>query len=276
MGWAMTTAERLDAYLARIGCQPPAAPTLAALRSLHAAHVASIPFENLDVQMGRGVRLELDVIHDKFVTALRGGYCYEQNSLFADMLRTMGFDVRLCEARVRLGSPVLRARTHAVLAVLADGQEWLCDVGFGSDGLREPIALDGTPSYQEPWMYRVVHEGRASVLQSERAGAWVDLYALSLDGCHPVDYEMANWFTSTHPESRFVRSLTAQRILPHERRTLRDLTLTVTTTEGEHVTEIERGDLLLTLRELFGIELPEGTAFAALDRSAPRAGTATG
>lgn len=263
----MTTAARLDAYLTRIGRESPTAPTLAALRDLHAAHVASIPFENLDVQMGRGVCLELDAIHDKLVNARRGGYCYEQNSLFADVLRTVGFAVRLCEARVRLGSPALRARTHAVLAVECEGQEWLCDVGFGSEGLREPIALDGTPSYQEPWAYRVVPEGRAYVLQSERAGEWVDLYALSLDGCHPVDYEMANWFTSTHPESRFVRSLTAQRILPHERRTLRDLTLTVTSKAGERVTDIERRDLLPTLRELFGIELPTDASFAALDRA---------
>lgn len=255
----------LDAYLRRVGLDRPDRPSLDALRRLHAAHVAAIPFENLDVQMGRPIRIEIGVIEAKLVTARRGGYCYEQNTLFSEVLRTLGFDVRLCEARVRLGSAVPRPRTHAVLAVTIEGRPWLCDVGFGCDGLMEPLPFDGRTLDQEPWSYRLVPEGNVLVLQRHRSHAWDPLYALSPEGCLAVDYEMANWYTSTFPESRFVLSLTAQRTLPRERRALRNLTYTVVTADGELTRELRRDELVPLLREAFDIELPPDARFRALD-----------
>jgi N-hydroxyarylamine O-acetyltransferase len=227
--------------------------------------VSSIPFENIDVQLGRPIRIDIESVFAKLVAGRRGGYCYEQNTLFCHVLRAQGFEVRTCEARVRLGSPAIRARTHAVLVVTAESQHWLCDVGFGSDGLMEPLPLDGRVTEQHPWRYRVAPEGPALVLQSERGGEWMDLYALSVAGCLPVDYEMANWFTSTFPESRFVQTLTAQRTLPRERRTLRNLSYSVTTGEGVTTRDIERADLLAVLRDGFDLDLPAGSRFRALD-----------
>lgn len=265
----MTTTLDLDAYFARVASEPPAAPSLDALRRLHAAHVASIPFENLDVQLGRPIRIDIESVFAKLVTRRRGGYCYEQNTLFCHVLRAVGFEVRTCEARVRLGSPTIRARTHAALVVTAESQHWLCDVGFGSDGLMEPLALDGRVAEQHPWRYRLAPEGPALVLQRERDGEWMDLYALSVAGCLPVDYEMANWFTSTFPESRFVQTLTAQRTLPRERRTLRNLSYSVATSEGVTTRDIERGDLLALLHDAFDLDLPAESRFRALDVLAP-------
>lgn len=256
----------LDAYLSRIGCERPSSPSVETLRHLHAAHVGTIPFENLDIQMGQPIRLDMDSIQAKLVDQRRGGYCFEQNTLFCHMLRAMGFDVLMCEARVRLGSAITRARTHAVLVVGAEDQRWLCDVGFGGEGLLEPLALEGDAVRQHPWRYRLVPEGRLLVLQSARGDEWLDLYAMTTDGCHPADYEMANWYTSTHPESRFVQSLTAQRSLPHERRVLRNLTYTVFTGEGATVRDLHRTEIVPLLREEFGLDVPADATFIAIDK----------
>ena len=103
----------LDTYLKRIGLAGPAgAPTLETLRRLHTAHVAAIPFENLDILLGRGVSLDAGRLRDKLIDQRRGGYCFEQNTLFQDVLREIGFTILPMEARVRTGAAALRpART---------------------------------------------------------------------------------------------------------------------------------------------------------------------
>jgi N-hydroxyarylamine O-acetyltransferase len=82
-----------DAYLSRIGYRGPLAADTATLRALHLAHATHIPFENLDIQMGLPIRLDLDSLQDKLVRRRRGGYCFEQNSLLQAVLRSAGFEV---------------------------------------------------------------------------------------------------------------------------------------------------------------------------------------
>src|SRR5262249_26883142 len=126
----------LDAYLARIGYAGPRAPTAEGLHDVHAAHALAIPFENLDILLGRGVSLDPARLAAKLVDARRGGYCFEHNSLIAAALRELGFIVEILGARVRMGPPRpnLPPRTHCLLRVTIDGAPWLADVGFGGDG----------------------------------------------------------------------------------------------------------------------------------------------
>src|SRR5512133_627288 len=170
----------LGAYLRRIGFSGEVRSDLTTLRALHQAHVSTIPFENLDVQMGLPIRLDLDSVQAKLVRRRRGGYCFEQNSLFLAVLRQVGFDVLPCEARVRRGATTLLPRTHMLLLVRLEDQRWLCDVGFGGDGPLHPVLLDGQAHAQFLGEFRVVEEAdgeRLNVLQSLRNGVWVDLYA---------------------------------------------------------------------------------------------------
>lgn len=221
-------ADRFDlaAYLARLGlaaAEPPPA-TLATLRRLHVAHLGAIPFENLDVRLGRGVRLDLASLQAKLVRGRRGGYCFEQNALFAAALRALGFEVATLEARVRpAGVTVVLPRTHMVLRVVADGRDWLADVGFGGDGPLLPVPLDGEPIDAGDGVYRVVREDEETLVLRRRSadGSWIDDYSFGLAPALPVDYEVANHFTSTHPSSPFVNTLTAQRVTPESRRVLR-------------------------------------------------------
>src|SRR5262249_5473011 len=146
------------------------------------------------------------------------GYCFEQNLLFAAALRELGYAVTTLAARVRYGAQGVRPRTHMLLAVRVDDADWLADVGFGGDGLLLPVPLaDGAESRQFAWPYRLVAEAGLWVLQSRRGDGWLDLYAFTPEPHHLVDYEVANWFTSTHPQSHFTRTLTAQRPTPEAR-----------------------------------------------------------
>lgn len=261
----------LAAYLQRVALGATPRADLATLTALHRAHVDAIPFENLEIQMGGAVRLEPEVLQAKMVARRRGGYCFEQNALFAMALRAVGFDPRTCEARVRQGAAgVIRPRTHMILIVPLEERSWLVDVGFGGDGLCEPLALDGAPCTQAGWTYRVTEEGGLRVLQVERTHAWEDLYAFTPDPVYPVDYVMANWFTSTFPTSPFVTSLTAQRTTGDERRFLRNLTFTIACGERRESREIAREALGPLLRDAFGLDVPRDARFRALDDSARR------
>src|SRR5262245_13785792 len=196
----------LDADRHRIGYTGPLTPTRETLAGLHLAHATHIPFENLDILLGRPIRLDLEALQAKLVRGRRGGYCFEQNTLFAAALERIGFRVTTLAARVRFGSTRVLPRTHMLLKVDLDDGPRLADVGFGGEGLLRPIPMEpGRESSQFNRSYRIVEEGQALVLQSLRPEGWFDLYVFTLEPSLPVDYEMSNHFTSTYPESIFRR-----------------------------------------------------------------------
>ena len=256
----------LQAYLARVGYRGPVAATRAALVELHRAHAATIPFENLDIQMGRPIRIDLASVQAKLVAQRRGGYCFEQNTLFRAALEAFGFEPLRREARVRFGAPVLLPRTHGVHTLLCEGREWLVDVGFGGEGILEPIPMDGEEVEQFGLRYRVAEEGPRRVLQRLRPEGWFDLYAIEPEPVEAIDWEMGNHFTSTFPESRFVLTLTAQRPTPEARHSLRGATYTCLREGVETARELRtHGELMALLRGTFGLDLPEEVRFRALD-----------
>jgi len=256
----------LGAYLRRIGFAGETRPDLATLQALHLAHATTIPFENLDIQMGLPIRLDLASLQDKLVRRRRGGYCFEQNSLFLAALQAAGFEAIPCEARVRLGATEPLPRTHMLLLVRLEGLHWLVDVGFGGEGLLHPILLDGRPQAQFLNTYRVVDEAEGlKVLQSIHGGAWEDLYAFRAEARFPVDFELANHYTSTHPGSRFVKTLTAQLAGTSVRRILRNLAYAEIRGEDVEGRELAPDEVIPTLRNVFGLDVPEGARFRAFE-----------
>jgi N-hydroxyarylamine O-acetyltransferase len=255
----------LDAYLGRIGLKARPAADLAGLRALHFAHASTIPFENLDIQMGLPIRLDLDSLQAKLVQLRRGGYCFEHGTLFLAVLKAVGFDVIPCEARVRMGATVVPPRTHMLVLTRLEGITWLCDVGFGGEGLLHPVTMDGEAHVQFLNTYRVVEEGGLRVLQSFHHGAWEDLYAFVPEVRFPIDFEVGNHYTSTHPESRFIKTLTAQLPGPGVRRILRNRAYAELRGDQAEGRELAPEEVVSTLREAFGIEVPEGARFRALE-----------
>jgi N-hydroxyarylamine O-acetyltransferase len=256
----------LDAYLERIDYRGASEATLATLQAVQRSHLASIPFENIDVRLGRPIGLDLETLQAKLVAGGRGGYCFEQNSLFAAALGTLGFEVSTLEARVRPpGATATLARTHMVLHLTVDGQDWIADVGFGADGPLVPVPLDGTVSEQSDDVYRIEREEESTcVLRRSWRGTWRDLYAFTLNPALPVDFEMANYFTSTHPESSFVRTLTVQRSGREQRQILRGRIYTVRRGTRETEREISASELPALLENEFGLVIPSDEAVRAL------------
>jgi N-hydroxyarylamine O-acetyltransferase len=255
----------LNAYFERIGYTGAPRPDLETLRALQFHHTTSVPFENLDVQMGRRIRLDLDHLQQKIVAGRRGGYCFEQNTLFQAVLREIGFDVEPFEAQVRVARPD-GPRTHMLLHVRLDGRSWISDVGFGNSAPLEPLLLSAQVQAQFGQRYRIARAGRDRVLQWWRKGAWMDFYAFVSYPRVPADFEMASWYTSTYDESGFVQAVVVQLLQPEERYVLRNLIYQVW--RGESVAEervIDRAELVPLLRERFGLDVPDDARFRALD-----------
>jgi N-hydroxyarylamine O-acetyltransferase len=260
----MTGEFDLDSYLRRIEHRGGREPTLATLQALHLAHVTHIPFENLDILLGQPIRIDLGSLQTKLVANRRGGYCFEQNTLFAAVLGALGFEVTLLAARVRFGATRVLPRTHMVLKVGGRDGDWLADVGFGAAGLLFPLRFaERSAGRQFDWTYRLAEEAGQWVLRSLRDGAWTDLYAFTLEPQLPVDFEVANHYVSTHPQSRFVQTLTAQRVLPEERRTLVNDELSIERASGVERRGLSGDDaeLLALLAAAFDLHFPAGTRF---------------
>jgi N-hydroxyarylamine O-acetyltransferase len=275
--------ERLDvpAYLDRIGYEGPLQPTSDVLRALHRAHADTIPFENLDIVLGNGVDLDIDRLQEKMIHRSRGGYCYEHNLLFAALLERLGFAVTRYVGRVRMGSDEVRPRSHMMLRVDIDGRPWLADVGFGGEGLLEPVAYDDPrPSRQDGWTYRLVTaDDGTRILQSRHSDGWFDLYGFAEEPQRFVDYVSYNWFTSTHGSSPFTRGIVVQRTGSVTRRTLTRLVLTTNGPDGAtERREVPAGAVAATLRSEFGIVLDAdeatrlGAAIGELHRRASEGG----
>lgn len=202
----------LDAYFRRIDYVGSTEPSLATLTALQRAHGGRIPFENLDVLLGRPIRLEAEVLQDKLVRRRRGGYCFEQNSLFLHVLRALGFEATVLAARVLYRRPpdVLTPRTHMLLRVQLGEGPHLVDVGFGGATPTVPLVVVADREQVTPLEpFRLVEVGSDLALQVRSDGNWTTLYRFAQEAQHPVDLELPNWFVATHPDSFFVSHLMA-------------------------------------------------------------------
>jgi N-hydroxyarylamine O-acetyltransferase len=245
------SAMDLNAYLARLGLAPPLSPTLDTLRRVHVAHLAAFPFHNLTIQRRGVVRVDVDSVAQKFLGIDGGGYCFEQNTLLAAALRDLGFSVTTFLGRV--GEHSLN---HMLLRIDIDGSPWLADVGFGGEGPLEPIPLqNGMRVTQDGIDFSLRFEAHHWTLTMHYGGVTEDLYRFSEIPFTPDDIEMANYFTSTHPESIFRRTLTIQRVTAEERLILRPKVITRYRNGVRTDTPIEPAQIRHFARELFGVDL---------------------
>ena len=245
---------RLEEYLKRIGVKPPLPPDLDTLRRLHIAHLAAFLFDNLQIQRHGVVRVDVASIEEKFLTGTTGGYCFEQNTLFAAVLRELGFDVSTLLGRV--GSPARRSLNHMVLLVRIAGERWLADVGFGAEGPLEPLQLrEGLRQDQNGIVYTLRRDEHYWTLSMEAGGVTQEMYEFG-DAPHTAgDVEMANYYTSSHPDSIFRKTLTIQRTTAEERLILRPTMVTSYRNGVRTDTKIDPSQLRAKARELFGVEL---------------------
>jgi N-hydroxyarylamine O-acetyltransferase len=256
----------LDAYFTRIAYSGPREVSLATLTAIHEHHARAIPYENLDVLLGRPISLELAAIERKLVHERRGGYCFEQNALLRDVLRALGFHVTQLIARVRWQVPanVTTALTHMVLLVEVGDRLMLADVGFGSRSLVAPLALEfdiAQAGSIEP--RRLIRRDGLVIHQTLHEEAWTDVYQFSLEPTPSIDFELGNWFTSTHPQSRFKQNLALARAGHDCRYALLNRDFVIRHVDGrtEKRSLTTPDELLVILAEHFGLHFPPGTRF---------------
>lgn len=256
----------LDAYFARLGYTGPRDATPATLIAIHEHHARAIPYENLDVLLGRPIRLDPAAIAQKLIHDHRGGYCFEQNQLFRDVLHALGFRVHVHLARVRWQIPadVVTPLTHVLLRVDFGGRALLADVGFGSRSFIRPLEFTFEHAQAgsiEP--RRLLQRGPLIVHQSYQDNAWADVYHFTLDETPAIDCELGNWFTSTHPQSRFKQNLVLARAGHACRYALLNRDFAIRHADGrvEHRVLQDPAELLAVLAEYFDLHFPAGTHF---------------
>lgn len=245
----------LDTYLRRIGHTGPVAADTATLHALMRAQLFTVPFENLDVQAGKIVSLVPEDIAGKLLGGGRGGYCYEVNGLFAMALQALGIAYRFVAARPMF-YPARRPRTHMALVAEVEGRQWLCDLGFGSYGIRAPMALDvlDTDVGQDCDSFRLGLDAQGEyLLQARVDGAWANQYAFNLSPQEWVDFAPANYLNSTHPDAIFVQKRVVVLHQPAGRLILVGDLLKTVTTRGTQQRQLADGEAEAVLGELFGL-----------------------
>lgn len=215
----MTASFDLDAYLARIATKAPPAADADGLAAVQRGHRLTIPFENLDVTLGRGISLDPAHVFDKLVHRRRGGYCFEQNSLFLRALHALGFEARPLLARVRLmATEEMPPRTHTLNLVRIDGQDWIADAGFGGSYTPPiPLADGSTAIAPDGAAFRLSRDERHGWMlerQGEPGADWHPQYSFMLDEVSPADLEMSNHWTATRPDTRFTTLTIVSLCLP--------------------------------------------------------------
>lgn len=270
--WPLTAAMDVGRYLERIGADWPtaASPTLDRLATLQQRHLLSVPFENLDIVAGRPITLDRGAFFEKVVGRGRGGFCYELNGLFAWLLDTLGFDVRLVEGRVLEDHGFTPRFAHAAVLVDigADGPPasrdgwYLADVGFGRFA-RQPLPLTGEPRSDVGGTYRVRALGDGGFEARRRPpagdgvepGDWTVAYQFTPDARDLGDFEEGLAWNLNSPDSAFTGRVLCTQATESGRVTLSTRGLTVTE-DGEKTTrEVIPDERAAVLDETFGLDV---------------------
>jgi N-hydroxyarylamine O-acetyltransferase len=249
------TGDQVTAYLSRIGAARPGRPDAEALRDLHLRHLRAVPFENLSIHLGEPVVLEPDALHDKVVGRARGGFCYELNGLFAELLGALGFRVTRLAGRVHGEAGFGPLFDHLALRVAdADGAEWLVDVGFGRH-TDLPLRFElGADQHDPTGGYRLDVRPESGDVVVSREGA--PQYLVELRPRTLADFEVACWWQQTSPKSHFTQNALCSLRTRTGRLTVSGRTLVESDDSGARTErELTDDQILKVYAELFGIVL---------------------
>lgn len=250
----------LSAYLQRINYTGPGKPTAGTLQALHLAHLLAVPFENLDIHLGRPIVLDEAAFFRKIVERQRGGFCYELNGLFAALLRELGFEVTLLSARVANENGGFGPEFDHLTLLVQLEERWLADVGFG-ESFREPLRLDEPGEQtQTRGTYRLTQDGEARTYwERDEAKGWLAQYRFTLQPRQLADFAEMCRYHQTSPQSHFTQKRVCSLATPEGRVTLSDFRVIITshgqcqervlTNQAEHEAAL-RGYLGIDLSDL--------------------------
>lgn len=253
----MNTAD-LEKYFERIHFFGTPELSMETLKRIHQLHPKYIPFENIDSYTGKVPSLNVDDVFRKLVIESRGGYCYEQNLLLSEVLKTLGFNVKLQLGRVVWGrqEDSIAAQTHLLLIVDFDGDQYVVDCGFGTATLTAPVLLNEEEQQQTPnGMFKVSHKEETYTLWMWKE-QWLPVYRFTPEHVESVDLDISNWYLSTHPDSHFKNRLILSKVDENARYTYTDHVLNIRTRDGEKESITIENDIQLyeILINTFGLK----------------------
>jgi N-hydroxyarylamine O-acetyltransferase len=259
------------AWLHRIGYTGSLQPTLDTLHNLIFAYAHAIAYESLDIMLGRTPKLDIASLQRKMIVGRRGGYCLEQNMLFREGLRSLGYNVTSLQGRVVRGMAIdaPRPAIHMLLQVNLPEGPYLADVGFGNLAptsallLREGIEQD-TP--HEPM--RFIDVGGELTLQARLRDDWEHIYRVIPYPRYDGEYEITNWYTGTHPDAPYQSNIIAARPGPNRTRiTMFNRRVTVRHATGEAAKRqlVNEEEIKIVLRDEFGLKMSDEEIRACID-----------
>lgn len=243
-------------YLDRINYAGSTEPSAETLRALHRAHMFTVPFENLDIHIGRAIVCDKARFLHKLVSERRGGFCYELNGAFAALLRELGFQVTLLSARVtRADGGDSPEFDHLALRVDLE-ESWLADVGFG-DSFLEPLRFEsGLEQAQIGRVYRLSQGGDVFHMEVRKDDKWKRQYSFTLHPRQLSDFADMCHYHQTSPESHFTQNRICSRATPEGRVTLSNGKLIETQNLTRQEKALSDQEWIAYLWERFGVVLP--------------------
>jgi N-hydroxyarylamine O-acetyltransferase len=225
------------------------------LRLLQRQHLLTVPFENLDIHWNRPIVLDIEKFNAKIVNDKRGGFCYELNGLFNELLREIGFQTRLVSARVFNGSGFTPEYDHAAIIVTIGELEYLADVGFGSFA-TEPLRFVPDIDQQDPAGVFQIRRGDDGyfVVAKKDGDNWRDEYMFQPLGRHLSEFADRCNFQQYSSDSHFTKGKLISILLDDGRKTLTDKSFIITKNDEKSETPVtSEEDFLRRLKHEFGI-----------------------
>lgn len=194
-------------------------PDYITLETLVENHQLHIPFENIDIQNRIPIHLDADCFYDKIIVNKKGGYCYELNGLFYELLKGLGYDVMMVSGRIARGNYGFGAEFgHMALIVNIDEVQWLVDVGFGDFSMRPLAMLLNEVQSDSRTQYRIADnikaDGRSYYSVEKfnlRNHTFKTQYLFSIVPRQLSDYEEMNHYQQTSADSHFTRNYLCSR-----------------------------------------------------------------
>jgi N-hydroxyarylamine O-acetyltransferase len=248
-------------YLQRISYGSDLEPTLETLRKIHVAHMRWVPFENLDIYLKRPIELNLAAFFRKIVHNNRGGFCYELNGLFAELLKSLGFSVTMLSARVAEADGGFGPDFDHMTLLVELEERWIADVGFG-DSFVEPLRMDNSEEQvQHGKRYRIIPKDDAFLYQSLLDSRWTNQYMFKLTPHQLPEYSRMCTYHQTSPDSPFTQKVVCSRATENGRITLTDKKLIVTSGTQRTETGVSgKEQFYALLKEHFRIDLQESAS----------------
>lgn len=244
-----------EIYLDRIGYGGTVQKDTESLERLIRAHLEQVPFENLDVfDFGKIPSLKEEALFEKIVERHRGGYCFELNMLFMELLRSLGFFVYPVAVRVLWNKNTVPPVSHMALVVQLSEQKYLCDVGYGGPGPKGLLNLEESIQDIGGKRFRVSRISDGFLMERFHDEAWKAVMRFRDQPFFREDFKLLNFYCAANPDIMFRQKRIVNLCTPHGSRALADMELTIR--EGDQIIKRQlynREELILCLKEEFGI-----------------------